>query len=121
MPRRKRYQNDLSKLIFRRDRRLSLEDIPLKTMKATAHALKWMFVLIFMFITIGIIALFATGGQNYVQQILGYSITGFFTFFMGYFGWTLAQGVIDILVGKEKETDVARLSYYLKKNKKHKI
>ena len=103
------------------NKKISLEDIPLKTMRVTLYALRGMFLLIFIFITIGILALFATGGQNYVQMIIGYSITGFFSFFMGFFGWTLAQGVIEMLTGKEKQTITQGLSYYLKKHKKHRI
>ena len=118
MLKRKKNQFKFSK---RSNKKISLEDIPLKTMRVTFYALRGMFFLIFLFITIGILALFATGGQNYVQMIIGYSITGFFSFFMGFFGWTLAQGVIEILTGKEERSIVQGLSYYLKKNKKHRL
>lgn len=96
-----------------------LQDIPFKTMKVTLHALRWVFTLIFIFIIIGILVLFLTGGQNYVQIIIGYSITGFFTFFMGYFGWILAQGMIEMATGKEDNSSPG-LSYYLKRSKKFK-
>jgi hypothetical protein len=118
MPRSKKNQFNFSK---RSNKKISLEDIPLKTMRVTLYALRWMFLLIFLFITMGILALFATGGQNYVQMIIGYSITGFFSFFMGFFGWTLAQGVIEMLTGKEEASMIRGLSYYLKKNKKHRF
>ena len=85
------------------EKKLSLQDIPLKTMKVTVYALRWVFLLIFIFIIVGIMALFLTGGETYAQQILGYSITGFFTFFMGYFGWILAQGTIEMITGKEQK------------------
>jgi hypothetical protein len=102
-----------------RNRKLPFEDLPLKTMRVTIYALRWMFLLIFLFIIVGIFILFITGGQNYAQIILGYSITGFFTFFMGYFGWILAQGIIDMIVGRgDKEEKI--LSYYLRKSKKKK-
>jgi hypothetical protein len=89
-------------------------------MKVTVYALRWVFLLIFLFIIIGILALFLTGGELYVQQILGYSITGFFTFFMGYFGWILAQGVIETISGND-ENGIHGLSYYLKKRKRYKF
>ena len=92
----------------------SLQDIPLKTMKVTLYALRWIFLLIFIFISVGIFALFLTGGQNYVKIILGYSIAGFFTFFMGYFGLILAQGMIEMITGKEDD-DTPGLSYYLRR------
>ena len=115
MPRRRNnYQNNLSKLI---DKRIPIEDLPLKTMKVTIHALRWIFLLIFLFITIGIFVLFLTGGQDYVQIILGYSIAGFFTFFMGYFGWLLAQGIIEMITGKEDKNEPGLSYYFRRKNK----
>jgi hypothetical protein len=116
MPRKNNAQYTLSKL---NGRKLSLEDIPKKTMMVTVYALRWVFFLIFLFIIVGILALFFTGGEGYIQQIIGYSITGFFTFFMGYFGWILAQGVIDTISGKE-DKPVESFSYYLKRRKNHK-
>ncbi len=113
MQSRKIKQNTLSKFL---DRKISLEEIPSKTVKLTFHALRWIFLLIFLFITIGIFVLFITGGQSYIQTILGYSITGFFTFFMGYFGWLLAQSIIEMLTGKEEDKTTKGYSYYVKKN-----
>ena len=86
-------------------------------MKVTIYALRWIFLLIFLFIIIGIFVLFLTGGQNYLQVILGYSITGFFTFFMGYFGWILAQGIIEMITGKEPKEERTFSYYFTKKNK----
>jgi len=117
MPRRKNGQNNLSKLI---DKRIQFEDLPLKTMNVTIHALRWVFLLIFLFITIGIFVLLLTGGETYIQIILGYSITGFFTFFMGYFGWILAQGTIEMITGKEQKEERG-LFYFSRKKKKHKF
>ena len=104
------------------DKKISFEDLPIKTMKVTIHALRWVFLLIFLFITVGIFMLFLTGGDSYIQIIVGYSIAGFFTFFMGYFGWVLAQGTIEMITGKESEKK-RELSYYVKKRhyNKHKF
>jgi len=113
--RRKLSQRNLSK--FMDNKKISLSDIPTKTMRVTIHALRWVFLLIFIFMTIGIFALFLSGGENHLQNILGYSITGFFTFFMGYFGWILAQGVIEVLSGKHQET-VNEFSYYMRTDSK---
>ncbi len=113
--RRKYSQNNLSKFI---DRKISFEDLPNKTIRFTIHALRWVFLLIFLFITIGIIVLFLSGGDSYVQIILGYSIAGFFTFFMGYFGWILAQGMIEMITGKDVN-NTRGFSYYFKKKKKY--
>ena len=113
--RRKYPQNNLSRFI---DRKISFEDLPNKTIRFTIHALRWVFLMIFLFITVGIIALFLSGGDSYVQIILGYSIAGFFTFFMGYFGWILAQGMIEMITGKD-ESNAKGFSYYFKKKKKY--
>jgi len=117
MPRRKNSQNNLSKFI---DKKIPFEDLPLKTLKVTIHALRWVFLLIFLFITVGIFVLFLTGGDNYIQIILGYSIAGFFTFFMGYFGWLLAQGMIEMITGKKEKVEHG-FSYYFRKHRKHKF
>ena len=94
-------------------KKIPFEDLPTKTIRVTIHALRWVFLLIFLFITIGIFMLFLTGGDSYITLIVGYSIAGFFTFFMGYFGWLLAQGTIEMISGKD--TNKHALSYYLKK------
>lgn len=113
MPRKKNCQPKLSK---RFDKKIAIEDLPMKTMQVTIYALRWIFFLIFVFMTIGIFALFISGGESFIQVILTYSITGFFTFFMGYFGWILAQGIIEMITGKEHKEDHT-LSYYLHHNK----
>lgn len=115
MPRLRISQNTRSRFI---DKKIPFQDLPLKTMKVTIHALRWVFLLIFLFITVGIFVLFLTGGDNYIQIILGYSIAGFFTFFMGYFGWLLAQGMIQMITGKNEKIERG-LSYYFKKHKKN--
>jgi hypothetical protein len=117
MPRKKINRNYFPKFIYRKS---SLEDLPLKTLQVTIYALKWVFLLIFLYIIIGIIALLVTGGTEKVQMILTYSITGFFTFFMGYFGWILAQGMIEMITGNKEKIEHG-LSYYLRKHKKHKF
>ena len=114
MPRRKSHQNNFSKFM---DKKIDFEDLPLKTMKVAIHALRWVFLMIFLFITVGIFVLFLTGGDSYITLILGYSIAGFFTFFMGYFGWILAQGMIEIITGKS--TKEHGISYFFKKHRRH--
>lgn len=117
MPRKKNYHINRSRFM---DKKIQFQDLPLKTMRVTLHALRWVFFLIFLFITVGICILFLTGGDSYFQIILGYSIAGFFTFFMGYFGWLLAQGMIEMITGKgEKEQH--GISFYFRKLKKHKF
>ena len=115
MPRIKNNQKNLSKII---EKKIPLEEIPYKTMRVTVYALRWVFLLIFLFIIIGIFALFLTGGAKNFQMIITYGITGFFTFFMGYFGWILAQGTIEMITGKEQKEQ--QDLFYYQRNKKHK-
>ena len=117
MRRKRNTQYRFSRLMYKK---IPFQDLPLKTMNLTIHALRWVFLLIFLFITIGIFALFLAGGDNYVQIILGYSIAGFFTFFMGYFGWILAQAMIEMITGNKVKIEKS-LSYYLSRNNKHKF
>lgn len=112
MPRRKISQRNLSRL---RQRKIPFEDLPLKTMKVTIYALRWVFLLLFLLITMGILALFLTGGEDYIQMILGWSLAGFFTFFMGYFGWILAQGMIEMIAGKKEKSEHS--IFYFRKNR----
>jgi hypothetical protein len=112
LPRRKNSQNNFSRFRYKK---IPFEDLPIKTLKVTIHALRWVFLLIFLFITVGIFMLFLTGGDSYIQIIVGYSIAGFFTFFMGYFGWLLAQGTIEMITGKKEAGKKHGLSYYIRK------
>jgi len=117
MPRKKNNKNNFSWIS---DKKISFEDLPLKTMRVTIYALRWVFLLIFFFVVVGICLLFLSGGESYIQLILGYSIAGFFTFFMGYFGWILAQAMIEMITGHNEKVEKS-LSYYLSKNNKRKF
>lgn len=96
----------------RMEKKISLDIIPKKTIILTLYALRWFFFIVFLFINAGVIALFLIGGKTYVNMVLTYSITGFFTFFMGYLGWILAQGVMDSL-SKTDDMPQESLSYYV--------
>jgi len=91
------------KLAF--NKKISIDDIPFATMRITLHALRWIFLLIFMYIIISIIILIIQGGNESVTNIVVYSITGFFTFFMGYFGWMFARSIVEFISGKEPKKD----------------
>lgn len=113
MLRRKKYQEKFSKLIYKK---LPLEDISIKTMKITFKALRWVLLSILLFVVIGIFVLSLMGGDNYIQIIIGYSITGFFTFFLGYFGWILAKGAIVSMTSRQVRSD-HNILYYIRKHK----
>ena len=89
-------------------------------LKVTVYALRWIFLLIFLYIISTILILTIQGGTESVVNIVTWSVTGFFTFFMGYFGWILAQGMIEMITG-DKEKIERNLSYYLGRRKRHRF
>jgi len=88
-----------------KDKKIYIEELPFTTMKVTMHALRWVFFLIFIYIAVSIVLLLVQGGNESLTNIVVYSVTGFFTFFMGYFGWMFARSVMKMVSGKEIEPD----------------
>ncbi len=84
---------------------IDLEEIPFATIRLTMHALRWVFLLVFLYLFVSIIIVLWQGGTESITQILVYSITGFFTFFMGYFGWEFARSVSEIMSGRQSRKD----------------
>lgn len=74
-----------------------LEKVPYKTLTLTTYALRWVLLLVLVYIVISTMVLFFTGGADFLRQIVTWSIGGFFGFFMGYFGWMFAQHMLDWL------------------------
>lgn len=105
VPRKKIRKNALSKNIRKTNRannkKIDLEEIPFATIRVTMHALRWIFLAIFIYITVSIVLLLIQGGNESLTNIVVYSVTGFFTFFMGYFGWMFARSIVEIIRGKE--------------------
>jgi hypothetical protein len=56
-----------------------------------------------------------------MQVILGYSIAGFFTFFMGYFGWMLAVSIMEMISGKEYNQEERGVSYYVRRKNNYRF
>jgi drug/metabolite transporter (DMT)-like permease len=97
----KNFKNKKSHL----DKKISIDELPFRTVKVTLHALRWVFLLIFVYIAVSIFILLIQGGNESIKNIVVYSVTGFFTFFMGYFGWMFARSVMDIVSGKSALED----------------
>lgn len=74
-------------------------------MKVTIRMLKWIFLLIFIYMAVSILLLIIQGGDEQIRNIVVYSVSGFFTFFMGYFGWMFARSVTEIVSGKKLEEE----------------
>lgn len=83
-----------------RNKRIDFEDLPCVTVKVGFNMLKWIFLLIFIYVSVSIIILMVQGGDESIRNIVVYSVSGFFTFFMGYFGWMFARSVMLIVSGK---------------------
>jgi uncharacterized membrane protein YjjP (DUF1212 family) len=86
-------------------KKLDLEELPNATIKLTVRMLKWIFVLIFVYIAASIVFLIFQGGSEQLRNIIVYSVSGFFTFFMGYFGWMFARSVSETVGGKKLQGD----------------
>jgi len=87
------------------NKKIDLDELPFTTIKVTLRMLKWIFVLIFVYIAISIVFLILQGGDEQIRNIVVYSVSGFFTFFMGYFGWMFARSVSEIVSGKKLQGD----------------
>ena len=98
-------------------RKMFPKDILKRTLKTNIN--RWFFVLIFFLISIGIIVLFLISVNNYLRIIIGYSLTGFLTFFMAYFGWVLAETVIDKITINNEQKHVSGVLYYFRKLRKN--
>jgi hypothetical protein len=86
-------------------KKIDFEEIPFTTIRITVHALRWIFLLIFIYIAVSIIILLIQGGNESLRNIVIYSVTGFFTFFMGYFGWMFARSIVEMIGGNQLKND----------------
>jgi len=77
-----------------------LKTIQQTTVKTTVHFLKWIFFLIFLYIGFTIVYSFWKN-PDFFEQVVTLSVGGFFAFFMGYFGWRLAQLIEEWFKGKK--------------------
>ncbi len=80
--------------------------------------IKWILITIFLCIAFSLAILFLVSINGYLQIILCYSITGFLTFFMAYFGWILAHILMEKITVNNKKNENSLL-YYFKKLRKN--
>ncbi|MBN1861168.1 MAG: hypothetical protein JW840_06885 [Candidatus Thermoplasmatota archaeon] len=66
----------------------------------TMSALRWILLLIIIYLAAGTAVVMIQDGTESLKNIVIYSIMGFFTFFMGYLGWILARDVLVIVSGR---------------------
>lgn len=82
---------------------------PFLSLHVTMNALRWILLLIFIYLASGTIVVMIQDGTESLKNIIVYSIMGFFTFFMGYLGWILARDFLVIVSGKKdarNETEI---------------
>jgi uncharacterized membrane protein len=101
-----------------KNRKIYQKDIAQRTIKTNNHMSKLVFILIFLLFVFGIMLLILISVNSYLKIIIGYSLTAFLTFFMAYFGWVLAQVVIDKLTVNNQK-NVNGVSYYFRKLRKN--
>jgi RsiW-degrading membrane proteinase PrsW (M82 family) len=88
-----------------RRKKLPIITTPFARLRVTMNSLRWMFLLVFIYLTFGIIILFVQQGNEPIRDIVVYSIMGFVTFFMGYFGWRVAQMLREAVINKKPKDD----------------
>ncbi|HWR27213.1 MAG TPA: hypothetical protein VN377_02125 [Candidatus Thermoplasmatota archaeon] len=82
---------------------------PFLNLHCTMNALRWILLLIFIYLAAGTVVVMIQDGTETLKNIVIYSIMGFFTFFMGYLGWILASDVLVIVSGKKNTNNEAEI------------
>jgi len=76
-----------------------VKDTTKQTYRFTMNAIKIIFIVIIVY-TIGIsVYAFFTGSEVFLQNVATISVGGFWAFFLGYFGWKLAQKIEEFFIG----------------------
>lgn len=89
-----------------RRKKLPMLKTPFARLKVSTNTLRWMFVIVFVYLIIGIVVfLLMQQGSQSIRDVVVYSIMGFVTFFMGYFGWRVAQVLRETIVSKRPKDD----------------
>jgi hypothetical protein len=81
----------------------NIEQIPLKTFTFAAYALRWILLVVLVYILTSTALMLFTQSYSFLQQIVTLSIGGFFGFFMGYFGWIFAHELTQWISGKKRD------------------
>jgi hypothetical protein len=82
---------------------------PFLSLHVTMNALRWILLLIFIYLAAGTMIVMIQEGTESIKNIVIYSIIGFFTFFMGYLGWILARDFLVIISGKKNTRNEAEM------------
>jgi hypothetical protein len=77
-----------------RRHRLPVAIRPSVTVRFTFKSLRWVIVVLFLYLVIGTVMMIEDG-TDAMRTIVVYSVMGFATFFMAYFGWIVARDVLE--------------------------
>jgi len=80
-------------------RRASTTLIPFLKFRISSNALKILFLLILIYVVVITFALILQEAATWLRDIMNYSVMGFVTFFMGWFGWELAKDIRNVAFG----------------------
>jgi len=72
-----------------------VEETTIKTVKATSHFIRWIFILLAGYVGIVTFLGYISTGQEFLATVATASVGGFWAFFFGYFGWRLGQSIED--------------------------
>lgn len=90
-------QNFLKNKKYQQIKHYKEKKIPFATIGVKFRTLLLIFCFILLYIFISVLLLLLQTGNGFITNIVIYSITGFFTFFMGYFGWILAKNIAIVM------------------------
>ncbi len=74
--------------------RLPVSIRPVVTVRFSFKSLRWIILVLFLYLVIGT-AMMVEDGTDAMRTIVIYSVMGFATFFMAYFGWIVARDILE--------------------------
>lgn len=86
-------------------RKVPLTIRPFFTVRFTMNAFRWVLLLIFIYLAAGTIIVMIQDGIASMKNVVIYSVMGFFTFFMGYFGTVFARDILKVINEKKTSRD----------------
>jgi hypothetical protein len=70
--------------------------------RVSSNALKILFLLVLVYVVAITFVLILQEAATWLRDIVSYSVMGFVTFFMGWFGWELAKDIRNIAFGERE-------------------
>ena len=78
-----------------------LDALPKHAMKWSLHAFRWVLFAVLLYIFGSTVYLLYIQQWEFLMQIVTYSVGGFFAAFTGFFGWLLAEQILDHIIKRE--------------------